>query len=31
MPMPRASGDTTAPGDDSTRPSISMVPLSGTM
>ena len=31
MPMPRASGGTTAAGDDSGRPSTSMLPRSGVM
>jgi hypothetical protein len=31
MPMPRASGGTTASGDDSSRPSTSIVPWSGVM
>ena len=31
MPMPRWSGGTTLPGEDTSRPSTWMVPASGTM
>ena len=31
MPIPRASGGTTAAGDDNGRPSTSIVPRSGVM